>query len=59
MTLDQALVFVVFATGKRLVTDKQVRKLFALVNLEKNQEIVSSSTTTASSTFCHLFFWTR
>jgi hypothetical protein len=42
MTMDQALVFAVFATQKRLVTDRQVRRLFALVNLEKNQEIAAA-----------------
>ena len=41
MTIDQALVFVLFA-ATRLVTDKQVRRLFALVNLEKNQEIAAA-----------------
>src|SRR6516164_10021364 len=41
MTMDQALVFVLFA-ATRLVTNKQVRRLFALVNLEKNQEIAAA-----------------
>jgi len=39
--MDQALVFVVFATQKRLVTDKQVRRLFALMKLEKNRDIAA------------------
>src|SRR6516162_2009655 len=38
----QALVFVLFA-AKRLVTDKQVRRLFALVKLETNQEIAAAT----------------
>ena len=39
--MDQALVFVLFA-ATRVVTNKQVRRLFALVNLEKNQEIAAA-----------------